>query len=60
MTELVGGDYVLSAGQDLQYVFTRVLINQHRLEGQACTPCPAPPSLHAPVQPINPRPPTLP
>jgi hypothetical protein len=34
MTELVGGDYVLSAGQDLQYVFTRVLINQHRLEGQ--------------------------
>ena len=31
MTALAGGDYVLSAGKELAYEFTRVIVNQHKL-----------------------------
>ena len=31
MTALTGGDYVLSAGKELAYEFTRVIVNQHKL-----------------------------
>ena len=31
MTALTGGDYVLSAGKDQAYEFTRVIVNQHKL-----------------------------
>ena len=31
MTALTGGDYVLSAGMDQAYEFTRVIVNQHKL-----------------------------
>ena len=31
MTTLTGGDYVLSAGKELAYEFTRVIVNQHKL-----------------------------
>ena len=31
MTALTGGDYVLSAGKGLAYEFTRVIVNQHKL-----------------------------
>jgi hypothetical protein len=34
MADLTGGDYILSAGKDLAYEFTRVIINQHRAEAQ--------------------------
>ena len=34
MADLSGGDYVLTAGKDLTYEITRVLVNQHRVEGQ--------------------------
>ena len=30
MTALTGGDYILSAGKDQAYKFTRVIVNQHR------------------------------
>jgi len=31
MTELTSGDYVLSAGKDQAYEFTRIIVNQHKL-----------------------------
>jgi hypothetical protein len=31
MTALTGGDYVLSAGKDQAYEFTRIIVNQHKL-----------------------------
>ena len=31
MIDLVGGDYVLSSGKELAYEFTRVIVNQHKL-----------------------------
>merc|ERR1719240_184641 len=31
MTALTGGDYILSAGKDQAYEFTRVIVNQHKL-----------------------------
>ena len=40
MAELAAGEYVLSAGKDLTYEFARVIVNQHRIEGQARPPPP--------------------
>ena len=34
MADLSGGDLVLSAGKDLTYEVARVIVNQHRIEGQ--------------------------
>ena len=41
MTDLTAGDYVLSAGKDLAYDFTRVIVNQHKLN-EACPHHPRP------------------
>ena len=35
MAELVGGDYILSAGKGLAHEFARVVVNAHRAESQA-------------------------
>ena len=44
MTALTGGDYVLSAGKDQAYEFTRVIVNQHKLnEARHSHPRPPPP-----------------
>ena len=44
MTALTGGDYVLSAGKDQAYEFTRVIVNQHKLnEARHSHPQPPPP-----------------
>ena len=42
MIALAGGDYVLSAGKELAYEFTRVIINQHKLN-EARTTTASPP-----------------
>ena len=38
MTALTAGDYVLSAGKDQAYEFTRVIVNQHKLNEARCPP----------------------
>ena len=38
MPALSAGDYVLSTGKDLAYEFTRIIVNQHRVEDQVRPP----------------------
>ena len=46
MTALTGGDYILSAGKDQAYKFTRVIVNQHKLTEARR---PATPAHHSPI-----------
>ena len=46
MTALTGGDYILSAGKDQAYKFTRVIVNQHKLTEARL---PATPAHHSPI-----------
>ena len=46
MTALTGGDYILSAGKDQAYEFTRVIVNQHKLTEARR---PATPAHHSPI-----------
>ena len=46
MTALTGGDYILSAGKDQAYEFTRVIVNQHKLTEARR---PATPAHHRPI-----------
>ena len=46
MTALTGGDYILSAGKDQAYEFTRVIVNQHKLTDARR---PATPAHHSPI-----------
>ena len=46
MTALTGGDYILSAGKDQAYEFTRVIVNQHKLTEARR---PATPAHHSPM-----------
>ena len=47
MPALSAGDYVLSTGKDLAYEFTRIIVNQHRVEDQVRPP-PVPARAHSP------------
>ena len=47
MPALSAGDYVLSTGKDLAYEFTRIIVNQHRVEDQVRPP-PVPAIAHFP------------
>ena len=47
MPALSAGDYVLSTGKDLAYEFTRIIVNQHRVEDQVRPP-PVPAIAHCP------------
>ena len=52
MTALAGGDYVLSAGMDQVYEFTRVIVNQHKLsKARHSTSIPARVPSHPPYNP---------